>query len=134
MPAKQILPSSEIIPTSALALFLAVSFLITWGLIGAYIIAPEIIAATFGEISGSHPFFFLATWSPAIAAFVVVFLHVGIAGLRAFLSRLLLWRCSLNWVAFILLVLPLRYTMFTREGAVTKVVPTTIAKNPEAKE
>ena len=110
------------------------SFLITWGLIGAYIIAPELIAATFGEISGSHPFFFLATWSSAIAAFVVVFLHIGIAGLRAFLSRLLLWRCSLNWVAFILLVLPLRYTMFTREGAVTKVVPTTIAKNPEAKE
>jgi uncharacterized protein len=64
-------------------------------------------AATFGEISGSHPFFFLATWSPAIAAFVVVFMHSGTTGIRAFLSRLLLWRCSAGWAAFILLFLPL---------------------------
>ncbi|WP_349371832.1 CPBP family intramembrane glutamic endopeptidase [Salinarimonas sp.] len=83
------------------------TFLITWGLIGAYIVAPEMAADTFGEISGSHPFFFLATWSPAIAAVVVVSRSAGLSGIRAFLSRLLMWRGSAGWAAFILLVLPL---------------------------
>jgi uncharacterized protein len=95
------------IPSSALVTFLGITFFISWGLIGVYIIAPDMAASTFGEISGSHPFFFLATWSPAIAAFVVVFLHSGKAGIRAFLSRLLLWRSSMGWMAFILLLLPL---------------------------
>ncbi|MGS4947482.1 CPBP family glutamic-type intramembrane protease [Meridianimarinicoccus sp. RP-17] len=94
-------------PPRPLPLYLAMTFLITWGLIGVYILAPELAAATCGAISGAHPFFFIATWSPAIAAFVVVYLHGGIPGIRAFLSRLLLWRCAWGWVAFILLFLPL---------------------------
>jgi uncharacterized protein len=105
MPTRPV--SSQRIPASALILCLAVTFLITWGLIGFYVLAPEMAAVTFGEISGSHPFFFLATWSPAIAAFVVVLFHSGTSGLRAFMSRLLLWRCSWGWAAFILLFLPL---------------------------
>ena len=78
-----------------------------FSLIGTYVLAPALAAATFGEISGSHPFFFLAIWSPAISAFLVVVFYSGLSGLRAFLSRLLLWRCSWGWVAFILLFLPL---------------------------
>ena len=99
--------SDSTIPSSALIAFLAITFLLTWGLIGIYLVAPGLASATFGEISGSHPFFFLATWSPGIAALVVVLLHSGITGLRAFLSRLLLWRVSGGWAAFILLFLPL---------------------------
>ncbi len=95
------------VPGSALVAFLGITFFITWGLIGLYVVAPGMAAATLGEISGSHPVFFVATWSPAIAAFVVVFLHAGASGLRAFLSRLLLWRCPVGWVAFILIGLPL---------------------------
>ncbi|MBS9405272.1 CPBP family intramembrane metalloprotease [Halomonas sp. TRM85114] len=95
------------IPSLALVAFVGITFMITWGLIGVYILFPDIAATTFGEISGSHPFFFLATWSPAIAAFIVVVLHSGTAGLRVFLSRLFLWRCSAGWVAFILIGLPL---------------------------
>jgi len=107
MQSKQFPTSPVRIPSSALIAFLGITSVITWGLIGVYIIVPEMAAATFGEISGSHPFFFLATWAPAIAAFVVVFLYSGRPGIRAFLSRLLQWRCSLAWAAFILLVLPL---------------------------
>lgn len=95
------------IPSSAMLLFLAVTFLITWGLVGFYIALPERAAAWFGEISGAHPLFFLATWAPAIAAFVVVLSHGGVAGFGRFLSRLLLWRCPAGWTAFILLGLPL---------------------------
>ena len=63
--------SAKTIPGCALVLFLAVKFLVTWGVIGGYIIAPGFAVSTFGEISGSHPLFFLSTWSPAIAALVV---------------------------------------------------------------
>ena len=101
MPTRPISCSSRGIPASALMLFLAATFLVTWGLIGIYVLAPATAAAKFGEISGSHPFFFLATWSPAIAAFGVVLFYSGMPGLRAFLSRLSLWRCSWGWVAFI---------------------------------
>jgi membrane protease YdiL (CAAX protease family) len=95
------------LPSLALVPFVGITFLLTWGLIGLYIFAPDMAASTFGEISGSHPFFFLATWSPAISAFAVVAWYSGTAGIRGFLSRLLIWRCPLGWVAFILLFLPL---------------------------
>ncbi len=91
----------------ALVAFVGITFLITWELIGVYIVFPDTAAAWFGEISGSHPFFFLATWSPGIAAFVIVFLYSGVSGIRAFLFRLLLWRCPAGSVVFILVGPPL---------------------------
>lgn len=87
--------------------FLALTFLITWSVIGFYVLAPERASAMFGVISGSHPLFFLATWAPAISAFVLVAAYAGLAGLRRFLSRLLIWRASAGWVAFVLVGLPL---------------------------
>jgi membrane protease YdiL (CAAX protease family) len=95
------------IPSAALFAYLGVTFLITWGVIGFYIFFPDSASARFGEISGSHPLFFLATWAPAISAFVIVFLYAGFSGIVAFLSRLLLWRGSAGWAAFILIGLPL---------------------------
>lgn len=92
-----------------LVVFLAITFAITWGVIGSYIFWPHAVTVRFGEISGSHPFFFLATWAPAIAAFAVVILSGGFVGLKAFLSRLLLWRCPAPWWGFILVVIPLVY-------------------------
>jgi hypothetical protein len=89
--------------------FLVITFAITWGVIGSYIFWPAAMTARFGEISGSHPFFFLATWAPAISAFAVVLYLGGIKGLGAFLSRLLLWRLPAPWWGFILIVIPLVY-------------------------
>ena len=94
------------IPTWTLIPFLLLTFAITWGLVGVYIVFPEWATARFGEISGRHPFFFLATWAPAIAAILLVVLHGGVAGLRAFLSRVLHWRVALTWVGFVLILLP----------------------------
>lgn len=107
MPTEPSSPRSRTIPGSALAPFLGVAFLISWGVIGAYILAPDLATGMFGPISGSHPLFFLATWSPAIAAFWVVYRHGGLSGIRAFCSRLLMWRGSWRWAVFILVVLPL---------------------------
>ncbi len=95
------------LPTKALLPFVAITFAITWGVVGIYIGFPEKAVAWFGEISGSHPFFFLATWGPAIAAFALVPIFTGWAGLRAFVSRLLVWRCSPMWAGFVLIGLPM---------------------------
>ena len=95
------------IPSSAVTTFNGITFFITWGLIGVFILAPDVAATNFGEISGSHPFFFLATWAPAIAALWSCFaIPVHLASALS-CTRLLLWRCSVGWVALILLVLPL---------------------------
>ncbi|MEO1948708.1 CPBP family intramembrane glutamic endopeptidase [Thioclava sp.] len=91
----------------ALLAFLALTFTITWGVIGSYIFWPDAMAARFGQISGAHPLFFLATWAPAIAGITVVVASAGPGGLRRFLSRLLIWRCPAPWWGFILLVIPL---------------------------
>jgi membrane protease YdiL (CAAX protease family) len=94
-------------PSRAIPYFLSVTFLITWGIVGFYLLAPVWASSWFGEISGSHPLFFLATWAPAISAFVLVVVHGGVTGLVRFLSRLLLWRAPGGWVAFVLVGLPL---------------------------
>lgn len=48
--------------------FIALSFAITWSLIGVCVFQPEWASANPGAISGSQPIFFLASWAPAIAA------------------------------------------------------------------
>jgi membrane protease YdiL (CAAX protease family) len=107
MPTDVTFPAPKPVPGSGLLLFLALAFAITWGVIGLYILAPAAATGAFGEISGSHPLFFLATWSPAIAAFVVVYRYGGLPGIRAFLGRLLMWRGSWGWAGFIVVLLPL---------------------------
>ncbi|MDH5730222.1 MAG: CPBP family intramembrane metalloprotease [Gammaproteobacteria bacterium] len=87
--------------------FLAIVFLLTWGIAGLYIFGSEMMVGLFGELTGSHPLFYLAVWAPAIAAISVVLLRHGFDGLRPFFSRLLMWRASLLWYALILLIMPL---------------------------
>jgi membrane protease YdiL (CAAX protease family) len=100
-------PVNRDLPSSALLPFVVFAFAITWGVIGFYIFFPKQAVALFGQISGSHPLFFLATWAPAISALVLIFFRGGVAGLRRFLSRLQIWRCSVGWAAFVLIGLPL---------------------------
>lgn len=95
------------IPSSAIVAFFLLTFTITWGLIGTYIFFPDWASQKFGEISGSHPFFFAGTWAPAISGLILVFYFVRLSGLKSFLSRLLLWRCSLGWAAFVFFGIPI---------------------------
>jgi hypothetical protein len=94
---------------AALVPFLVVAFGLAWGTIGLYIALPDQMAAIFGEISGNHPLFYLAVWAPAIAALAIVLLKSRWTGTRRFLSRLLLWRASAAWYAFLLLGIPLLF-------------------------
>lgn len=97
------------LPSAALLPFVLITFFITWGIIGVYVFQADIATAWFGEISGNHPAYFLATWAPAIAAFIVVLRHCGVAGLKAFLSRVTLWRCSTSWAVFLLFGIPFTF-------------------------
>ncbi len=115
------------VPTRALIGFFALTFAITWGIVAIYIIAPEWASASFGEISGSHPFFFLATWAPAISAFSLVLYYCGLAGLKAFLSRLFLWRGPVRWAAFILVGIPIVFMI----GSLMKGGPLLTATSDE---
>ena len=84
-------------PYLSFVYFLLISFGLAWGIIGLYVFLPEHMEAAFGQLTGNHPLFYLAVYSPAIAAFALVAHAGGVAGLRLFLGRVLLWRCSAAW-------------------------------------
>ena len=97
------------VPFKSLKTFLIITFVLTWGIAALFIFMPEQMTSLFGELTGRHPLFFLATYSPAIAAFIIVLYYGGAVGFRRFLSRLLLWRCSPAWYAFIIIGIPLLF-------------------------
>ena len=89
--------------------FLAMTFGLAWSSIGLLILFPDQIESAFGELSASNPFFMLAVYSPAIAAFVIVTRHAGWSGLVRYLSRLLLWRIHWSWYLFLILGIPMLF-------------------------
>ncbi len=97
----------EPVPFHALVPFLLAAFGLAWGILALFIFLPAQMTPLFGELTGQHPLFFLAVYAPAIAAFSVVAYFGGAGDLRRFLSRLLLWRCSPAWFAFLLFGIPL---------------------------
>lgn len=96
-------------PSASLAPFLLITFALAWGILGLFILLPDSMAALFGELTGRHPLFFLAVYAPAIAALALVAYRSGAGGLRRFLRRLLLWRCSPGWYAFLIAGIPLLF-------------------------
>ena len=104
-------PGQRQIPFRSLIPFLLIAFGLTWGIFALLILFTEPVERIFGELSGHHPLFILAVYAPAIAAFSIVTYHAGLRGLRQYLSRLLLWRCSAAWYAFLLLGVPLIFVV-----------------------
>ncbi|MCF7956419.1 MAG: CPBP family intramembrane metalloprotease [Phycisphaerae bacterium] len=89
--------------------FLLITFGMTWGILSLFALIPKQMAAIFGELSGQNPLFFLAVYTPAIAAFIVILYNSGTSGFRRYISRLFLWRCSWYWYAFLILGVPLLF-------------------------
>ncbi len=87
--------------------FLLIAFGIAWGIIGLYIFLPERMNEMFGSLSGTHPLFYLAVYSPAISALFLILRATGFTGIKKFLSRALIWRTTRNWYLFLLLGIPL---------------------------
>lgn len=94
------------VPFRALLPYVVITFAIAWGVLALYITLPERMSAWFGQLTGDHPLFYLAVYAPAIAAFIIVARCGGAGGVRRFLSRVGLWRCSAGWYVFIAVCLP----------------------------
>lgn len=97
------------IPVISLLPFLLITFGLAWGILALFMFLPDQMTEIFGELSGQHPLFFLAVYAPAIAAFIVITYISGLRGLRRYLSRLLIWQCSLAWYAFLIIGIPLLF-------------------------
>jgi membrane protease YdiL (CAAX protease family) len=97
------------VPYNALVPFLLVTFGLAWGILALFILLTDQMTALFGALTGQHPFFYLAVYAPAIAAFSVVLYYGGAGGLQRYLARLLLWRCSRAWYAFLIIGIPLLF-------------------------
>lgn len=109
----------NLIPFVSLLPFTLIAFGLAWAILALFIFQPEVMTSTFGNLTGQHPLFFLCVYSPAIAAFIMVFHFSGLKGLRRFFSRFFLWRCSIGWYLFIALVIPLVFYV----GAIIKETP-----------
>jgi len=94
------------LPMRSLGLFLVITFGLAWGILALFIFLPDTMTRLVGPLSGNHPLFFLAVYSPAIAALIVIFRHAGIESVRRYLTRLALWECPGAWAAFLVVGLP----------------------------
>jgi membrane protease YdiL (CAAX protease family) len=92
--------------TKALAPFLAITFLLTWGLGAMLMLFYDQIVAIFGEISTTNPLYILAVYSPGFAGVFLVLYHYGLKGLGSFVQRLTLWRAPKMWWLFLFLGIP----------------------------
>lgn len=100
---------SHQVPFLSLLPFLLIAFGLAWGILTLFIFLPDQITSLFGELTGQNPLFFLAVYAPAIAAFIVVTYYGGAGGFRSYLTRLLLWRCSWAWYAFLIFGIPMLF-------------------------
>jgi uncharacterized protein len=100
---------SQEIDFAGLLPYLLITFGLVWGLLALFIFLPHPMNRMFGEITGQHPLFFLAVWTPGIAAFIVVLCRTGFGGLKRYLGRLLLWQTSLPWYGFLVIGIPLLF-------------------------
>lgn len=112
-------PNTSPFRLSTLIPFLIITFGIAWGIIALYIFLPDQMASVFGQLTGEHPLFYLATYGPAIAALIIVLYKTGFKGTKRFLSRLLMWRAPAVWYLFLILVVPAPFYI----GAAIKGLP-----------
>lgn len=108
--------TSNQVPVSALVPFIVITYGLAWTIFALLIFFTTPVVRVFGAISGHNPLFILSVYAPAIAAISLVVWHTGLAGLRGYLSRLFIWRCSIGWSAFLLLGIPAIFMI----GAVMK--------------
>jgi uncharacterized protein len=81
----------------AVAIFLALTFGITWPIGAAVLFAPDWFGAVFGAFNTRAPMFYLAVWAPNIAALAVTLLISGWSGITDLFARLIRWRVR-PWV------------------------------------
>jgi membrane protease YdiL (CAAX protease family) len=81
------------------ALFLAITFGITWSIAIAVLGFSSWFEAHFGALTATSPFFYAAVWAPNVAALALTALRGGGAAVRDLLARLVRVRVA-PWVWF----------------------------------
>ena len=94
----------------SLLAFFIIAFAITWGFGGLFFLCSGWLIPLVGEPDLSKPFyrvwFHLAVYGAPMAAFIVIGMTQGRAGIRAYLRRLLQWRAGLQWYLLVLVGVP----------------------------
>jgi membrane protease YdiL (CAAX protease family) len=97
-----------------LAVFFILAFAITWG-IGAFaIFLPAQFRILFGELSDTHPLYYVAVAAPTISATTLALVLEGRSGLVRLYTRLVRWRFGMQWYALVLIGLPVLGWLVTR--------------------
>lgn len=110
--------------TKALTPFLAITFILTWGLSAMLMLFYDQIVAIFGEVSTTNPLYILAVYSPGFAGVFLVLYHYGLKGLGSFFQRLTLWRAPKPWWVFLILGIPvIFYTGAAIKGTISEPFP-----------
>lgn len=92
-------------PRSLVTFFVA-TFVLSWGSGALYIAFQEQADRVFGPMGYTNPVFIFLVYAPGIVGVAMVLWHHGLAGLRGFASRLLLWRMSPVWWVTLLVGMP----------------------------
>ncbi len=109
-----------------LILFLAITFVMTWGIAAILILFPEQVVNIFGELSMSNPLFILAVYSPGFAGVFVVWKMYGFKSLPSFFRRITLWRGPVwGWIFAILGIPALMYVGAMLTGTISDPFPFT---------
>jgi|WetSurMetagenome_2_1015567.scaffolds.fasta_scaffold15383_2 uncharacterized protein len=94
--------------------FFILTFAITWG-IGAFaIFFPERFRSLFGELSDTHPLYYIAVAAPTLSASFLALAMEGWHGLGDLFRRLVRWNFGFRWYALVLIGLPLLGWLITR--------------------
>jgi len=97
-----------------LILYLALTFGVSWSVIGAAIAFPDWFEKNFGPLTGTSPPFFVAVWAPNIAGLLVTLLRSGPTGLKDIFLRLIrvrvapwVWIAAIGFYPILMLIVQL---------------------------
>ncbi len=105
--------------------FFLMTFLITWGFAGLFMLFPsQIVALTMKDVDAYHPLFRFAISAPTFSAFLVILWLRGKQGLLAYWPRYLDFAIPLRWYALIFGgIVGFGFALRTIEKSMRVVVP-----------
>ncbi len=110
--------------TRLLIAYIAITFVLTWGLAAVGLLFADQVTAIFGEFDLNNPLVILAIYAPGIAGILLVLWRFGLKGLVSFMKRLTLWRAPLPWWLFLILGIPaVVYTGAVIKGTISDPFP-----------
>ena len=82
-----------------LLLFTAITFAITWLVVGVYIWRPEEMTELFGPMRLGAPAFYVAVYAPSVTALLLTAIRYGRRGLTDLLASVVRVRAAWKWIA-----------------------------------